>query len=129
LIRGIPAGLVGEMLGGVADGRPLYSLEAEFNVQSLAGARDLGLPDAWVRRFEEHNAERRQVLGVDRLGAGSPAASLLEPGDLLLAIDGKVVNRFREVERAVQSPTVSVTVWRSGAEKTLAVRTMALNGS
>ena len=73
-------------------------------MQSLAGARKLGLPDEWVRRFEEHNPQRRQVLGIDRLVAGSPAAALLEPGDLLLAIDGKVVNRFREVERAVQKP-------------------------
>jgi S1-C subfamily serine protease len=126
--RGIPSDLVSEMIGVVADGRPLYSFEAEFDVQSLAGARELGLPDEWVRRFEEHNPQRRQVLGINRLVAGSPAAALLEPGDLLLAIDGKVVNRFREVERAVQSPTVSVTVWRDGAEKTLQMKTVALNG-
>ena len=91
-------------------------------MQSLAGARKLGLPDEWVRRFEEHDPQRRQVLGIDRLVAGSPAAALLEPGDLLLAIDGKVVNRFREVERAVQKPEVSVTVWRDGAEKTCRAR-------
>jgi pro-apoptotic serine protease NMA111 len=126
--RGIPSDLVSEMLSVVADSRPLYSFEAEFDVQSLAGARELGLPDEWVRRFEEHNPQRRQVLGVNRLVAGSPAAALLEPGDLLLAIDGKVVNRFREVERAVQSPAVSVTVWRDGAEKTLPMKTVALNG-
>ena len=126
--RGIPSDLVSEMIGAVADGRPLYSFEAEFDVQSLAGARELGLPDDWVRRFEEHNPQRRQVLGINRLVAGSPAAALLEPGDLLLAIDGKVVNRFREVERAVQNPTVSVTVWRDGAEKTLQMKTVALNG-
>ncbi len=126
--RGIPSDLVSEMIGVVADGRPLYSFEAEFDVQSLAGARELGLPDEWVRRFEEHNPQRRQVLGINRLVAGSPAAALLEPGDLLLAVDGKVVNRFREVERAVQSPTVSVTVWRDGAEKTLQLKTVALNG-
>ena len=50
------------------------------------------------------------------------------PGDLLLAVDGKVVNRFREVERAVQNPNVAVTVWRDGAEKTLQLKTVALNG-
>jgi len=126
--RGMPADLVAEMIGVVADGRPLYSFEAEFNVQSLAGARELGLPDDWVRRFEEHNPQRRQVLGIDRLVAGSPAAALLQPGDLLLAIDGKVVNRFREVERAVQNPEVKVSVWRDGAEKTLQMKTVALDG-
>ncbi len=126
--RGIPADLVSEMIGVVADGRPLYSFEAEFNVQSLAGARELGLPDDWVRRLEDHNPQHRQVLDIDRLVAGSPAAELLEPGDLLLAIDGKVVNRFREVERAVQNPNVAVTVWRDGAEKTLQLKTVALNG-
>src|SRR5271166_885835 len=75
--RGMPAELVAEMIGVVAEGRPLYSFEAEFNVQSLAGARQLGLPDDWVKRFEEHNPQHRQVLGIDRLVAGSPAASLL----------------------------------------------------
>jgi pro-apoptotic serine protease NMA111 len=122
--RGMPAELVSEMIGVVADGRPLYSFEAEFNVQSLAGARELGLPDEWVRRLEEHNPQRRQVLGIDRLVAGSPAAKLLEPGDVVLAIDGKVVNRFREVERAVQKPQVKVSVWRDGAEKTLEMNTL-----
>ena len=127
--RGIPADFVSEMIDVVAHGRPLYSFEAEFTVQSLAGARELGLPDAWVRKFEDHDPLHRQVLGIDRLVAGSPAAELLEPGDLLLAINGKVVNRFREVEKAVaQKPTVSVTVWRDGAEKTLSLNTVALNG-
>jgi S1-C subfamily serine protease len=126
--RGMPAELVSEMIGAVAGGRTLYSFEAEFNVQSLAGARELGLPEEWVRRFEQHNPQRRQVLGIDRLVAGSPAAALLEPGDLLLAIDGKVVNRFREVERAVQNPAVTVTVWRDGAEKSLQMKTVALTG-
>jgi S1-C subfamily serine protease len=126
--RGIPADLVTEMIDMVTEGRPLYSFEAEFNVQSLAAARDLGLTDEWVRRFEEHNPQRRQVLGIDRLVAGSPAATLFEPGDLLLAIDGKPVNRFREVERAVQKPEVGVTVWRDGSAKTLQLNTVALSG-
>ncbi|MGO9633566.1 MAG: trypsin-like peptidase domain-containing protein [Steroidobacteraceae bacterium] len=126
--RGIPADLITQMIEVVADGRPLYAFDAEFDVQSLAGARELNLPDKWVRRFEEHDPQRRQVLGIDRLVAGTAAAALLEPGDLLLAIDDKVVNRFREVERAVQRPQVSVTVWRDGAEKTLQLKTSELDG-
>jgi pro-apoptotic serine protease NMA111 len=128
LNRGIPSDLVTEMINVVENGKALYSFEAEFDVESLANARKLGLPDEWVRRFENHDQQRRQVLSVDRLVAGSSAASLLEPGDLLLAIDGRVVNRFREVERAVQKPAVTVTVWRDGAEKTLAMQSVALNG-
>jgi S1-C subfamily serine protease len=126
--RGIPADLVTEMINVVSAQRALYSFEAEFNVQSLAGARKLGLTDDWVHRFEEHDQQRRQVLGIDRLVAGAPASALLEPGDLLLAIDGKVVNRFRDVERAVQKPEVAVTVWRDGAAKTLQMKTVALSG-
>jgi S1-C subfamily serine protease len=126
--RGIPSDLVTEMINVVKDGKQLYSFEAEFDVDSLANARKLGLPDEWVRRFEEHDSQHRQVLSVNRLVAGTPAAALLEPGDLILAIDGNVVNRFREVERAVQKPNVRVTVWRDGAEKTFKLDTVALNG-
>jgi len=126
--RGVPIDLVTEMIKVVEGGRRLYSFEAEFDVQSLASARKLGLPDVWVRRLEDHERQRRQVLSVERLVAGSPAAAVLEPGDLLLAIDGKVVNRFRDVERAVQKPDVAVTIWRDGAEKTLRLATVGLDG-
>jgi S1-C subfamily serine protease len=126
--HGIPADIVTQMIDTVIADRPMYSFEAEFDVESLANARKLGLPDAWVRRFEKHDPERRQVLSIDRLVAGSPAAALFEPGDLLLSIDGEVVDRFREVERAVQKPEVSVTVWRDGAEKVVQLATVPLSG-
>ena len=48
-----------------------------------------------------------------RLVGGSPAVGRLKQGDLLLAIDDKVVTRFREVELAVADKAeVNVTVWR-----------------
>jgi len=126
--HGMPAAIVSEMIHAVTAHAPLFSVEAEFDVMSLAAARKLGLPTGWVRRLEEHNQQRRQVLSIDRLVAGTPAARLLEPGDLLLAIDGKVVNRFREVETAAQKPQVSVTLWRDGAEKTVDLTTVPLSG-
>ena len=126
---GVPATVVTEMLDVVRGGQPLRSLDAEFQPMPLSVARKLGLGEDWVRRIEAHSPARRQVLGVDRLVAGSPAAQLLQTGDLLLAIDGRVVNRFREVEQAAQRPSAQVTVWRDGTEQTFEVATEALGGA
>ena len=126
--RGVPIELVVELVEAVRGGRPLYSLEVEFEAIPLSAARRLGLPDGWVSRLETRNGAHRQALSISRVVAGSPAASLLREGDLVLAIDGKVVNRFREVERASQAPGVRVTLLRDGQELTLDVATAELDG-
>jgi S1-C subfamily serine protease len=125
---GIPAGVVQEMLEYARDGRTLYSAEAEYGLLSLAEARRLGLDEAWIERIAEHNPGRRQVLTVERLVAGSPAARLLAPGDLVLAVDGHVVNTFAEASAAVRAPQVTLTVWSSGTERAVELPTVALSG-
>jgi S1-C subfamily serine protease len=126
--QGIPAEIVRETLAHARDGLPLYSLEAELAPRSLAEARNLGLAAGWIRRIEEHSPTRREVLSVTRLVAGSATATALQPGDLLLAIDGAVVNSFREVERAVVSGRAKLTIWRDGAERDLELNTTLLTG-
>jgi S1-C subfamily serine protease len=126
--RGVPAELVTEMLPAVTASLPLYSLEAEFQVIPLAAASKLGLSREWIERLEAHDPKRRQALAVSRLVAGSPAAALLQPADLVLAIDGQPVNRFREVERAVQKGSIRLTVWRDGVPLELDVSTVPLDG-
>jgi S1-C subfamily serine protease len=127
--RGVDAGLVAETLELARRGTPLHSLEAEFVTQTLAAAHGLGLSAAWLARIEQRNPARRQVLSITRLVGGSDAARVLEPGDILLAIDGQPVTEFRAVERAVAGrDAVQVTVWRTDGEHTLAVRTAALSG-
>ncbi len=125
---GVPAGIVQEMLEYARDGRILHSAEAEYGLLSLAEARRLGLDEGWIERITEHNPGRRQVLTIERLVAGSPAAGLLAPGDLLLAVDGRVVNTFAEASAAVRAPEVTLTLWRSGAERTIRLPTVALSG-
>jgi S1-C subfamily serine protease len=125
---GVPAEIVTEMVELVRSGRPLHSLEAELQVVPLAAARRFGLDERWIGRVEQHSPTRRQVLGVGRLVAGTPAAKVLQTGDLLLTIDGQVVNRFREVERAVQKPRVQLTVWRNGAEQQIELDSVPLGG-
>ncbi len=126
---GVPAAVVTEMVDLVRSGRTLRSLEAELQPVPLSVARKLGLNEDWVRRIEAHSPARRQVLGIGRLVAGSPAAKVLQSGDLLLAIDGRIVTRFREVEAAAQEPRARVTVLRNGAELTVDVETAALGGA
>lgn len=126
--RGIPADVVMEMLPLVRQGLPMHSLEAEYVPIPLAKARELGLSQDWIKRLELHSPERRQVLVVTRVVGDTPARELLQSGDLLLAVDGATVNRFREVERASQKPRVAVTVWREGRALQFEVETVALQG-
>ena len=117
------------MLRRVQNKQPLFSLEAELLPQPLAAARRLGLSDSWLRKLEVASPTQRQVMSIVRLVGGSPAVGRLKQGDILLAIDGKVVTKFREVELAVaDKPEVSVTVWRDGEEKIVPLSTAALSG-
>ncbi|HTW38242.1 MAG TPA: trypsin-like peptidase domain-containing protein [Steroidobacteraceae bacterium] len=128
--KGVPIDLVAEMLDRVRSGRPLHSLEVELGPIALADARQFGLSEEWLKRLEQHDGTERQALTAVRLVGGSPAAQLLQQGDILLAIDGKVVTRFRDVERAVgDREKVEVTVWRANAVHTIEVPTVELPGS
>jgi pro-apoptotic serine protease NMA111 len=128
--RGVPIDLVADMIDRVRTERPLHSLEAEMGVLPLAAARQIGLSQHWAERLAQHTPTRRQALTVVRLVGGSPAAQQLQQGDLLLAIDGKVVTRFREVEKAAaDTDRVDVTVWRGQSELTLQIPTAELPGT
>jgi pro-apoptotic serine protease NMA111 len=129
-LRGVPIGIVADMVNRVRSGRPLHSLDVELDPEPLASARQMGLSADWTARLAMHSPTERQVLTVIRTVGGSPAASLLQPGDLVLALDGKVATEFREVEQATADrPEVRVTVWRGGGEQTLTVPTVALSGA
>jgi len=129
-LRGVPIDVVADMVDRVRSGRPLHSLDVELDPEPLASAHQMGLSPDWTAKLAAHSPTERQVLTVIRTVGGSPAASLLQPGDLLLALDGKVVTEFREVEHATEDrPEVQVTVWRGGGEQTLTVPTVALSGA
>jgi S1-C subfamily serine protease len=128
--RGVPIDLVADMIDRVRTHRDLHSLEVELSPLPLASARQIGLSDAWTQRLAQHTPTRRQALTVVRMVGGSPAAQSLQQGDLLLALDGQVVTRFREVERAAaDKERVKVTVWRGQSELTLDVATADLPGT
>jgi S1-C subfamily serine protease len=128
--RGVPIDLVMAMLDHMRTDRPLHSLETELTVQPLASAQEIGLSTQWTQKLAQQNPTLRQALTVVRLVGGSPASHLLQQGDLVLAIDGKTVTRFKEVESAVADrPEVEVTVWRGKSEQTVKVPTVELPGT
>ncbi len=126
--RGVGAEVAQQFVDIVRAGKPFYSLEAEFVYAPLFAARKMGVDEAWVERLEENNPVRRRALSVTRLVAGTPAAEVLQNGDMLLAIDGQVITSFRELEHAVQKPAVTATIWRNGEVMEIPLRTVALDG-
>ena len=126
--RGIPAALVRELVDLASERRELRSLEVEWGHSPLTSARKLGLHEDWVRRLQDHDPQRPQVLSALRTVAGTPAAQALQPGDLLLSIDGRPVTRVREVERAVQKPKVDLVILRDGKTMAISVPTVPLGG-
>ena len=126
--RGVGSELVKQFVETVREGRPFYSLEAEFVYSPLFAARKMGVDEEWVARLEENNPVRRRALSITRLVAGSPASKLLRNGDMVLAIDGEVVTSFRALEEAVQKPEVTVTIWRNDEVRDIVVDTAVLAG-
>ncbi|MBW2494203.1 MAG: PDZ domain-containing protein, partial [Deltaproteobacteria bacterium] len=118
-----------EILKPLREGRPVgwRTLGAELSPITLADARSRGLSEASARKLEAHNSHRR-VLAISRLTAGMPSAEILKPGDLLLAVDGKPVTSFEEIERAGRRDEVRLTLLRDGEEMTLLVPTAAVDG-
>lgn len=126
--RGVGSEVIKQFLETVREGKPFYSLEAELVYAPLFAARKLGVDEKWLARLEKNNPSRRRALSVTRVVAGTAADELLENGDIILAVDGKVVTSYRELENAVQKPEVAVTVWRNDAARELTIRTAALSG-
>ena len=126
--RGIPSELVIEFVDTVRSGEPFYSLEVELNYMPLFAARNVGLTEDWLDLLEENNPDKRRALTVTRIVAGTPAARSLRNGDIILAVDGKIVTSFRALEEAASKPFVDVTVWRDGEALDIALETVALDG-
>ena len=126
---GIGSELVSRFVEIARSGDPVYSFGAEFDYTPLFEARKLGLSDAWLAKLEQHNPRGRRVLRISRTVAGTPAAAELRSGDILLAIDGREVSSFRELERAVQKPEVVATIWRNGASQDVGIDTAVLDGT
>lgn len=124
--RGIPADVIQDMMHTIESGKDLHTLDVELYSMPMAQARKLGLPAEWATKIGSAGPTKRQVLTVSRMTAGTPAAKLLQNGDLLLAVDGRAVANFRQVEKASQPQDVTLTILRDGEVKDIKTSTVSL---
>ncbi len=131
MVIGVPTAVVQDQLRWQQQAEsPVITrtIASELNFVPLNEARKRGLDNEWALTMEAHDLETRHVLQVVRVMAGSPAAAVLEGGDLILAIDGNVVTTFLEVERAAQQAELKVTLLRGGDIIDVDLQTEPLDG-
>lgn len=103
-------------------------LPVKLVTMELSRARaGLGLSDFWGRLIQERCGDRqKQVLVVHHRMAGTPAFSVLEIGDIVLAVEeGAVVTRIAQIEAAVEGANgapVRLTILRQLEELVVTVR-------
>jgi serine protease Do len=95
----------------------------------------------WIgARIQPVNEDIAEAVGLDKgrgamIGAvdpGSPAAQAkLQPGDVILAFDGKPIDRSRQLPRLVADTApdtlVKLAMWRDGKEQEVELKVAALN--
>ena len=127
---GVPASLVVDMVESMKAAEPLRSLEVEWDLVPLASARNFGLPENWVQRYEQHHPLRRQVLAVSSVVAGSPAAGVLP----VRRYPVEHQRRSRQTPSWRRSthpraPKWTSTIYRDGEELSADIPTVALQGT
>jgi len=124
----MPAPVVAEALRLYKSGYDFYSFDATMDYRPIALSRELGLPDEWLEKLLELKAESRRVLYVQQLVPGTHAATVLQVGDIVLAINGQLVADLFTVEQLVQQAEINVTVLREGNVLELIVKPTAISG-
>eukprot|EP00428_Durinskia_dybowskii_P051794 CAMPEP_0170321750 /NCGR_PEP_ID=MMETSP0116_2-20130129/61643_1 /TAXON_ID=400756 /ORGANISM="Durinskia baltica, Strain CSIRO CS-38" /LENGTH=395 /DNA_ID=CAMNT_0010574589 /DNA_START=1 /DNA_END=1184 /DNA_ORIENTATION=+ len=115
---GITADTIEDMLEALRRGEPpvRYALGVELEKLGLSAARGMLLDAATTEEVEAQCEHRRRW-------AGTGAFELLQDSDIILRVDGRRVETFRDVETAADVPEAELLVVRNGEKLNLRVRT------
>jgi pro-apoptotic serine protease NMA111 len=116
----LPLDRVQAALALIQDGQPVPrgTLQTEFVRKPYAELRRLGLSEATEGRMRAANPAQTGLLVVEQVIPGSAAASLLEPGDILVSIDGELASEFVPLAAVLDDKvgdTVQIVLERDGA--------------
>ncbi|KAL0592259.1 hypothetical protein ABG067_000367 [Albugo candida] len=126
--RGIPMDIIMKSAASLISGQSpdLLDLGIDFELISLARARELGLDQDLTKALEKNAPDRRIALSIARRWGGTDAFDKLKNGDILVAVDGKIVTSFWEVERYSQKSQVILTIVRDGEKQDVDVKPLSL---
>lgn len=114
--RGIPRAPLDQALGLAAGATSGRALPWELGLVALDKVLELGLPPREAERLLAADPEHRFALAVFRVMPDSVLDGAVEPGDIVLSVDGQSVSRFSAIEAALQGrDTVALRVWRDDA--------------
>ncbi|KAI9344790.1 hypothetical protein DFJ73DRAFT_492351 [Zopfochytrium polystomum] len=92
------------------------TLQVEFSQRGFDECRRLGLPSDMEKDFRDKDTNLHGLLAVKTIVPQGPASGKLKTGDLLLKMNGVMVNHFVEIAEILDSSvggTVSVVVFRN----------------
>lgn len=117
----LPLDRVVRALDLIQQGKPVPrgSLETTFVHRPFDELQRLGLTDNTEAQIRNRNERETGMLVVDQVQPGGAADGKLEPGDILVSINGELLSRFPALESAMDSnvgETLKVTVERGGDE-------------
>lgn len=81
-------------------------VDVEFSSVSIASARINGVPEEWISKIENgKNIDKFQFLYVPTISVGldNKPSCALQPGDILLEANKKLVTRIRDIDLAVKA--------------------------
>jgi S1-C subfamily serine protease len=92
-------------------------LDAELWTMRIAAARTLGLTDEWVEKVEKSGSTRHTLLYVlNILDERSACAKVLNVGDVILSVNGKLVTRMTDMSIVHEEDQVEMKILRDGKE-------------
>lgn len=124
----MPASVVLESLRMYRSEQPYFSIDARLAYRPLSLAREYGLPDEWLLRYNNLPADIRRVLYVTQLTPNTDAALKLASGDVILAIDDVLVSELITAELLSQKPSLALTVLRNGSVQTVDLSPSEVSG-
>ena len=128
----LPLDRVVRALGLVQAGKPVArgTLQTGFQHEYYDELERLGLPADMEATLRKQHPDDTGLLVVDQVLPGGPADELLQPGDVLLSIDGQDISTFVPLDEKLDTSVdkiIDVKVLRGGVPLILRLKVQDLN--